>query len=89
MPWWVPIYIVAAALIGWLMWCNRRTFRQRMTLLERTHELAVEDIDHLREWIWRYDALDTVSYGRHLLSLIVFLNPMRLYPDWMTEESER
>ena len=56
----------------WAGWCNHRTLKQRMRLIDTVY--GDEKWRETRTW------LDTVSYDKHFLTMLTFRNPMKLYP---------
>jgi len=43
---------------------NMKVYKYKTKLLEQVSRAADRDIDLHRKWRWRYDYLDSVSYGK-------------------------
>lgn len=65
--------IVLVVIIGiWALICNRRTYNQRLRIIQWVYS----DDQH---WVERSQAYDKVSYDQHLLALVMFCDPRKLY----------
>ncbi len=42
---------------------NDQVYAFRQILLEKIHAGAMDDIDHGRDWLWRHEAYNMVSYN--------------------------
>lgn len=61
----LPIFILVTTLM--LMVRNNQVHRARMEILREISILAHKDIDQGKDWIWRYDEFDKVSYNKQVL----------------------
>jgi len=68
--------------IGFLI-RNGRVYTFRMLLLKKVSDAADVDIKNGREWEWRYDVMDTVSYDTMLLNFWKPLTIENFYSDTM------
>lgn len=61
---------VSAVIAAFLAYRNRRVYTFRLDLIRQVSGAAQADIDAgLNDWQWRYDVLDSVSYGRMMMSV--------------------
>jgi len=66
--------LMVLAIMGsaWTLICNRRTYNQRMRIIQWVYS----DDQH---WCERSRAYDEVSYEQHLFALVMFCDPKKLY----------
>lgn len=71
----IAIFILSAiCFVGgiWLMICNRRTYKQRIEIINWV-------FDQSGNWREREQEFDRVSYDQHMWALATFRNPETLY----------
>lgn len=63
--------LVVLALLAdfYLLWRNDQVYRERMRVLDAISAWASIDIDQDREWQWRYDQYESISYWSMVLSV--------------------
>lgn len=71
--WVIAIEIIALTVIGWFMICNRRTYSQRMWMMNDRKNSATPAI-----WSILVE-MQNVSYDKHLWYLVTFRDPIKLY----------
>ena len=67
------ILVTAGIVLGWFLYCNRVTLRERLAL----NTAAVSERSRSKE---RQHILEHVSYEDHLLQRFLLRDPFRLYP---------
>lgn len=65
----ITFFAILFALLITFLVRNHLTYKFRMEILDLVHKKATEDIYEDREWKWRYETLDEVSYEKILFSL--------------------
>ncbi len=67
----ISIWGALTALVCWVRYCNRKTFEQQMEIANRVFSSP--------DWREKAKVMDSVSYEKHLLALVLFRNPAKLY----------
>jgi len=60
---------------------NNKVRNFRKQLIEDIDKAAAEDIDNGRDWRWRFDEFDKVSYNEMMSLRNIFKSPESFYPD--------
>lgn len=63
-----PLYILVR---------NEQVYRARIHLLDLASDAAKADIQAGRDWVWRYDAFNSVTYGDMIRKF--WKNPYKMY----------
>lgn len=74
--------IIVSIVFSWILWCNHRTFKDRMRLVK-----IVYAKENYREASQYYEE---INYYEHLIALVKFQNPWALYDPllWFMEDAE-
>ena len=81
------LLILASVMFSYAVWLERRNysvFNYRIKLLDDIHHAAQVDIALDRDWKWRYDEFNTVTYKQMLNSLksLDSFYPDKSFTEW-------
>ncbi len=87
----IGLCIVIALYFLWDLLCINKTYKQRVGYLEIrsliTHEDHYESLSHEDRFKWLseaqiiFDGMKEVTYNQHRYALLLFKNPLNLYPE--------
>ena len=71
----LTLSLAVLAVLLWVLVCNNRTAKERHAIIRRVFRQDGSD------WHDREIAYHRISYERHLFALVLFRDPMALYPE--------